>query len=69
MFYIVFDINWAIVRNEWLFGAFVGAVGLCMALMDAVAKVQMSDSMIDMIFMTEFKVSSKDIPEAYWYLF
>lgn len=79
MFCVVFDINWAIVRNEWLFGAFVGVAWHCralygvdgrsMALRDAVAKVQMSDSMIDMIFMTEFKVSSKDIPEAYWYLF
>ncbi len=62
MFCVVFDINWAIVRNEWLFGAFVGVDGRSMALWDAVAKVQMSDSMIDMIFMTEFKVSSKDIP-------
>ena len=52
-----------------LLWALHGTVGLCMALRDAVAKVQMSDSMIDMIFMTEFKVSSKDIPEAYWYLF
>ena len=32
MFCVVFDINWAIVRNEWLFGAFVGVVWHCRAL-------------------------------------
>ena len=32
MFCVVFDINWAIVRNEWLFGAFVGVAWHCRAL-------------------------------------